>query len=79
MAILGQYFAASKGAKDLPSETFNPFEVWLYNQNAREEIDPNSAKIFLELSGENLIPAWAISAIDVKLIRAAADKKNGEQ
>jgi hypothetical protein len=53
--------------------------VWLYNQNAREEIDPVSAKAFLELSGENLVPAWAVGAADVKLIRAAAGKNNGEQ
>lgn len=72
IAIVGQYFAASKGVKDVEPEAFNPVGAHLYKQEAKEQIDPAAAATFLELSAAQLIPAWVINQIDVKLMRAAA-------
>jgi hypothetical protein len=72
ISYVGEWIAASKGAKDTDPDWFNPFAALLYKQQAKSEIDPIAAQLFLELTGENKVPAWAIAAIDLKLIRAAA-------
>lgn len=72
ISILGQYFAASKGAKDVEPEDFNPFGKHIYQQEAKELIDPVAAATFLELSAAQLVPAWVINQVDVKLMRTAA-------
>lgn len=72
IALVGQYIAATKGDRKIEPDAFNPIGKHLYQQQAKEAIDPVAARIFLELSSQQLIPAWAVGQIDVKLLRAAA-------
>ena len=74
VARLGILVAASNGAKRLDDieEQLNPYGQILYQQQAAEEMDPAIARLFLELMSENKVPMWAVSMIDLKLLRAAA-------
>lgn len=72
ISYVGHYMAASKGAKDLDPDHFNTFAKTLYQQDAKSEIPVEAARLFLDLSGQKKIPAWAIAAVDIPLIRAAA-------
>jgi hypothetical protein len=79
ISSVGQWIAASKGAKDIDSDWFNPFAALLYQQQAKSEVDPIAARILLQLTGENKVPAWAIAVLDLKLIRAAAQEMNNHE
>lgn len=69
---MGQYLGLLKGSRDIETDSFNPFGALIYKQNAKDVIEPLAARTFLELSSQQLIPAWAISQVDVKQLRAAA-------
>lgn len=71
-ALVGCDFASSKGMKDVEPERYNPIGEYLQKQEAKTLIDPVAAQTLLDLSAAQLVPAWVISQIDVKQMRAAA-------
>lgn len=72
VAIVGQYFAASKGEREADPDWFNPVGRYLFRRESRALIEPDVAQTFLSLSAKGLIPSWAINQVNVKQIRAAA-------
>lgn len=72
ISLVGQYLGLIKGNKTIEPEDFNPFGKRLYTQEAKELIEPAAAATFLELSAAQLVPAWVISQVDVKQLRAAS-------
>ncbi|HEY9660444.1 MAG TPA: hypothetical protein V6C65_18480, partial [Allocoleopsis sp.] len=72
VALVGQWFAASKGSKEADPNWFNPFGEFLYRKNARDLIPPQAAQEFLALTKHGKVPSWVLEVVDVKLIRAAA-------
>lgn len=72
VSLVGQYIGLIKGNREIQPEAFNPYGAYLYKQAAKETIAPVAARVFLELSSQQLIPAWAIAQVDVKQIRSAA-------
>lgn len=72
IALAAQMIAISKGGKEVEPSAFNPFGVYLYKQQARATIEPETARKFLELTAAGVVPAWVVGQIDVKQMRAAA-------
>ena len=60
------------GVKSAQPKLFNPAAVALYHLEAVEKIRPRSARLFLELLDRGQLPSWVLSAVDLDLIRAAA-------
>jgi hypothetical protein len=71
IAAVGTIIAAATGAKLEPS-FFNPFEAALYEKSAKQLCDVGAARTFLELARDGLLPSWAITRVDISLIKAAA-------
>ncbi len=61
-----------QGEKNPDPAWVNPFGEMLYRQQARETINPAAAKLFLKLAAAGQIPSWAVSHLDINLIKAAA-------
>jgi len=70
--LLSCLFASANGAKDAKPRDFNNAAQQLYALEAMDKISPAAAKTFVRLLDEQKIPGWALSFIDLDLIRAAA-------
>jgi hypothetical protein len=73
IAHLGIYLLSAKGAKDMRTEMFNPFEQILIQRQAKKDIDRAAARLFLELVAESKVPGWVVAIVDVGVVRLAAD------
>lgn len=63
--------AKINGVKNPEPDDYNRWECSLYAIEARSMIEPESARIFLELLNQNRVPGWAVDLVDLKFIRAA--------
>lgn len=48
---------------------FDPDGHALAKKQAREICDPKAARVYLQLLAENAIPSWAVSSIDLNLLK----------
>lgn len=72
IALHGAYSLRASGVKEPQVEWFNPWSRLVEQNEARNEIDPETARLFLELSAESAVPAWAVGLVDVEKMRRAA-------
>lgn len=73
VAYVGQAIAMANGWKDAPTSYFNPYEATLIKQQAKRIVPMAAARLFLRLLKEKKVPSWAVSAVDLELIRHAAE------
>jgi len=60
-SIAASYFQAHKAR--VTALDFNPWRRALAVRQAREQVDPRTAEIFLELQAESRLPNWALLLI----------------
>jgi hypothetical protein len=73
LGALGQIVAVGNGWKDAPTSYCNPYEGILQKQEARRIVPHQAARLFLQLLQEKRVPGWVVSAIDLELVRNAAE------
>ncbi|MHC5755554.1 MAG: hypothetical protein ACYTXF_33915 [Nostoc sp.] len=73
IASVGMALCFLKGVKSPDSNWFNPYQQRLLQQNARLTVTQATAKTFLDLAHEGLLPTWIGPLVDLELIRAAAE------
>ncbi|MFN6475235.1 hypothetical protein [Nostoc sp. DedQUE07] len=73
IASVGMALCFLKGVKAPDSNWFNPYQQRLLQQNARLTVSRSTAKTFLDLAHEGLLPTWIGPLVDLELIRAAAE------
>ncbi|MEH2467850.1 hypothetical protein [Nostoc sp.] len=72
VASVGMALCFLKGVKNPDSNWFNPYQQKLFAKNARLTISQATAKTFLDLAHQGLLPTWVGPLVDLELIRAAA-------
>lgn len=69
--------ARVNGNKNSQPRDFNPAGLALYRLEARELINPQAARLFLDLLEAGQLASWVPSVVDMDLIKAAAPPKDG--
>lgn len=72
IGLLGCYLLSAQGAKDMLPEHFNPYARLLNQQQAKDEVDPEVAKTFLELLAAGQVPGWVTPIANLGKLRLAA-------
>lgn len=72
VSLLGVVLCKIQGERKAKPEWFNPFGELILEREAKERIDGEAARTFMELAREGKIPSWAVSFLDVSMIRLAA-------
>lgn len=71
LSLHGTYTVQVQGGKKVQPEWFNPWKVALDKQEAKAEVPNAAAKLFLELSAQQRVPAWVIDVVDIQKLRYA--------
>lgn len=73
LSMFGADYFRSHGEKKIDSDRYNPFGRVMKIQQAKEQVDPDTAKTFVKLIQSGKVPDWVVKLIDFELIQDAAE------
>lgn len=72
-AIVAYVISRVNGSKTAQPRDFNPAAQTLYRLEARETVNAKAARLFMDLVATGELASWVPGAIDIELIKAAAE------
>lgn len=69
---IGMSIAAFGGCKNPKESWYNPYSSALLKIEHEGIIDPQAAKVFIELLNQGSIPSWVLNKVDLDLLRTIA-------
>ena len=73
MSMFGTDYFRSHGEKKIDFDRYNPYGRVMKIQQAKEKVDPATAKTFVKLIQAGRVPDWVVKLIDFEMLQDAAE------